>query len=81
MPNGAEYPEAHCVAVALFEEDVIRREMRMGSRLNRAECELLRREMVPPYPVSSFPNRWWKLRRDFLSRTLERFRITHDRTL
>ena len=26
--------------------------------------------MVPPYPVETFPNRWWKLRRDFPVRTL-----------
>jgi DNA (cytosine-5)-methyltransferase 1 len=26
--------------------------------------------MVPPYDPSKFPNRWWKLRRDFPVRTL-----------
>ena len=25
---------------------------------------------MPPYPIGSFPNRWWKLRPDFPSRTL-----------
>ena len=30
----------------------------------------MRRAIVPPYPVGNFPNRWWKLRGDFPSRTL-----------
>jgi len=69
MPNGAEYPTAHATAVRLFEEAVC--ELEAGGRqLSREGRDTLFRKMVPPYPVTSFPNRWWKLRRDQPSRTL-----------
>lgn len=70
MPQGAEYPEAHRVATELFEAEVRRREKRSGKRLTQDERTELHRAMVPPYPVGNFPNRWWKLRQDFPSRTL-----------
>lgn len=70
MPNGAEYPEAHRVAVGLFEKEAKRRERRLKRPLDTTERSELYRAMVPPYPVGSFPNRWWKLRSDFPSRTL-----------
>lgn len=70
MPNGAEYPTANRVAVELFEKEARKREQRIGRALTTDECATLRRAMVPPYPVGSFPNRWWKLRADFPSRTL-----------
>lgn len=70
MPNGAEYPEAHRVAVSLFEREVRRREQRLGRKLSQSERDELHRATVPPYPVGKFPNRWWKLRPDFPSRTL-----------
>jgi DNA (cytosine-5)-methyltransferase 1 len=70
MPNGAEYPEAHRVAVGLFEQEARRREQRLGRRLSQSERADLHRAMVPPYPINNFPNRWWKLRPDYPSRTL-----------
>jgi len=69
MPHGAEYPAAHATAVRLWEEHVRSLE-RSGKRLSEAEKLDLHRTMVPPYPVGSFPNRWWKLRPNFPSRTL-----------
>ena len=69
MANGAEYPSAHATAVRLFEEAASHLEGRQGP-LSAARREELFRKMVPPYPVSSFPNRWWKLRADQPSRTL-----------
>ena len=66
MREGAEYPEAHRVAMKLFEKAAEKRDLRPGTK---AWSEL-QREMVPPYPVETFPNRWWKLRRDFPVRTL-----------
>lgn len=69
MPNGAEYPAAHATAVRLFEEAVA--EMNAAGRVPSREArDALFRKMVPPYPVTNFPNRWWKLRRDQPSRTL-----------
>lgn len=66
MPEGAEYPEAHRVATRLFEKEARRR----GLTPRMKAWAELEREMVPPYPVGTFPNRWWKLRRDFPVRTL-----------
>lgn len=70
MPNGAEYPAAHATATAIWQRRVKEEERRSGRRLTQAAAEQLRKQIVPPYPVGSFPNRWWKLRRDWPSRTL-----------
>ena len=70
MPHGAEYPVAHATAVRLWEARIKRIASETGEKVGRAARERLRREMVPPYPVGNFPNRWWKLRPDFPSRTL-----------
>jgi DNA (cytosine-5)-methyltransferase 1 len=70
MPNGAEYPAAHATATAIWQRKVRESEAREGRTISRAEKDRLHRAIVPPYPVGSFPNRWWKLRRDWPSRTL-----------
>jgi DNA (cytosine-5)-methyltransferase 1 len=66
MPEGAEYPEAHRVATRLFEVEAARR----GLTPRMKAWAELERAMVPPYDPAKFPNRWWKLRRDFPVRTL-----------
>jgi DNA (cytosine-5)-methyltransferase 1 len=66
MREGAEYPEAHRTAMSLFEEEAKRRGVLRGTR---AWGEL-QAAMVPPYDPGKFPNRWWKLKRDFPVRTL-----------
>lgn len=70
MPNGAEYPAAHATATAIWQRRMRERETKIGRPLNNTERDELHRQIVPPYPVDSFPNRWWKLRPDFPSRTL-----------
>jgi DNA (cytosine-5)-methyltransferase 1 len=70
MPNGAEYPAAHATAVAIFERRLKEAEAKRKKPLSQDEREALKKSIVPPYPVGSFPNRWWKLRPDFPSRTL-----------
>ena len=70
MPNGAEYPAAHATAMAIFERRVKEAETNRKTPLSKDEREALKKTIVPPYPVGSFPNRWWKLRPDFPSRTL-----------
>lgn len=70
MPGGAEYPAAHATAVAIWERRVAAEEKRIGRKLSQAEREKLHKAIVPPYPLGSFPNRWWKLLPDFPSRTL-----------
>lgn len=70
MKNGDEYPQAHAVAMTLFEADVQAEERRLKRRLTATEREDLMARTVPPYPVGSFPNRWWKLNPDGPVRTL-----------
>lgn len=66
MQQGDGYPAAHRVATKLFEADARSR----GLSEDGEDWRDLHRKMVPPYPVESFPNRWWKLRKDGPSRTL-----------
>ncbi len=66
MPEGAEYPLAHALAVRLFRAAA--REAGLHHRSN-AYADL-RRRMVPPYDPGKFPNKWWKLRSDSPVRTL-----------
>ena len=66
MSPGDEYPAAHRVATEIFEEEARRRKLKCDT----AAWKELHRAMVPPYPVHTFPNRWWKLRADGPSRTL-----------
>ncbi|MGD9922150.1 MAG: DNA cytosine methyltransferase [Pseudorhodoplanes sp.] len=70
MPPGAEYPAAHATAMAIWERRVRDTERRKRRKLTEDEREALKRAIVPPYPLGSFPNRWWKLRADGPSRTL-----------
>jgi DNA (cytosine-5)-methyltransferase 1 len=70
MPNGAEYPAAHATAIAIWERRIKEAEINRKKPLNKQEREALKKAIVPPYPIGSFPNRWWKLRPDFPSRTL-----------
>ncbi|SFO03895.1 DNA (cytosine-5)-methyltransferase 1 [Bradyrhizobium sp. Ghvi] len=70
MPIGGEYPAAHATAVKLWEKRVRQIERRLKKTLSEKDRTALYAEMVPPYPVSNFPNRWWKLRPDAPSRTL-----------
>jgi DNA (cytosine-5)-methyltransferase 1 len=70
MPNGAEYPVAHATAVRLWKREIASLEAESGTRLTKTERDRLYGTMVPPYPTHNFPNRWWKLRPDWPSRTL-----------
>jgi len=70
MPNGGEYPAAHSTAVRLWEARIVSEERKKRRKMSDVERQDLYRKMVPPYPVHNFPNRWWKLRPDFPSRTL-----------
>ncbi len=66
MREGAEYPEAHETAVMIVNREAAELGYREGSKKYRD----LYNSIVPPYDVSKFPNRWWKLRKDFPVRTL-----------
>jgi DNA (cytosine-5)-methyltransferase 1 len=66
MRQGAEYPEAHATAVRIAQREACRQGIREGTKA----YEKLAVSIVPPYDVSKFPNRWWKLRPDWPVRTL-----------
>jgi len=66
MREGAEYPEAHETAVRIANREAAR----LGYREGTKKYGELYASIVPPYDVSKFPNRWWKLRKDFPVRTL-----------
>jgi DNA (cytosine-5)-methyltransferase 1 len=66
MREGAEYPEAHATAVRIARREAVR----LGYRPGTKKYQDLHDNIVPPYDVSKFPNRWWKLRRDYPVRTL-----------
>ena len=66
MRPGAEYPEARRTAEQIVERLAGERGLRRGT----AAFKTLHESIVPPYDVTKFPNRWWKLRPDFPVRTL-----------
>jgi DNA (cytosine-5)-methyltransferase 1 len=66
MRPGAEYPEAHATATRIARRVAAEQGIQEGT----AAFAHLWRGIVPPYDVTKFPNRWWKLRPDFPVRTL-----------
>ncbi len=66
MRPGAEYPEAHATAVRIAQREA----KKQGISERSKAYEKLYASIVPPYDVSKFPNRWWKLRADWPVRTL-----------
>ncbi len=66
MRQGAEYPEAHATAVRIANREA----KRLGYAPGSASWQKLHDSIVPPYDITKFPNRWWKLRPDYPVRTL-----------
>ncbi len=66
MRQGAEYPEAHATAIRIAKREAAKLGLRESTKAYRELYD----SIVPPYDVSKFPNRWWKLRPDFPVRTL-----------
>jgi DNA (cytosine-5)-methyltransferase 1 len=56
--------------MAIWRRRVSVEEYLKGGSLSPRELDDLKKAIVPPYPLGSFPNRWWKLRGDYPSRTL-----------
>ncbi len=69
MRPGDEYPAAVRTAEHLVDIEMARL-ARAGLPAGTRTREKLRATMVPPYPLDSFPNRWWKLISGRPSRTL-----------
>lgn len=66
MREGAEYPELHKMAITRF----LARADELSLTEGTEDWDALKATMVPPYDPGKFPNKWWKLRRDWPVRTL-----------
>ena len=71
MKEGDQYPEAHKLALKMFDEKLSKL-ARMGAWIKPASerYEDLKRSIVPPYDASKFPNKWRKIARDQPARTV-----------
>lgn len=72
MKPGDQYPEAHQIALELFEAKLQKIEDQTGQRPSpeSTEWNQIKKETVPPYDQTKFPNKWWKLEPNKPSRTL-----------
>jgi DNA (cytosine-5)-methyltransferase 1 len=71
MEPGDEYPQAYRLALRLFDEALMRsarrgKEIKQGTKA----YELLKRQIVPPYDPTKFPNKWRKMEANRPARTL-----------
>lgn len=68
---GDDYPKAHSLAIRLFERRLAA-ERRKGRRVTEGSqlWNALRKEYVPPYNPTKFPNKWRKMEADCPARTL-----------
>jgi DNA (cytosine-5)-methyltransferase 1 len=71
MEPGDQYPEAHQKSLDLLDEKIEEKrkfdqEIQKGSK----KYENLKRDIVPPYDPSKFPNKWRKMESDRPARTL-----------
>ena len=71
MNAGDQYPEAYRHACEMFEERLAA-ERRAGRNLKEGSnaYKQLKRQLVPPYDVGKFPNKWRKMWPDQPARTL-----------
>ena len=69
MKPGNQYPEAHRVAVERFERAILEHNGKAPTPGSDA-YELMRKQIIPPYDPSKFPNKWWKLEPGMPSKTL-----------
>ena len=72
MEPGDQYPEAHALAVRMFEEQLDLIEAAEGRRpgVGTSRYKRLQEEYVPPYDPGKFPNKWRKMEPDKPARTL-----------
>ena len=71
MKEGEQYPEAHRLALKMFDEKLSKL-ARKGVCVKPAsvEYEELKGSIVPPYDASKFPNKWRKIARNQPVRTV-----------
>ena len=71
MKEGDQYPEAHKLALRMFDEKLSEHTKKgVSIEPGSVEHEELRGSIVPPYDASKFPNKWRKISRDQPVRTV-----------
>ena len=71
MKEGDQYPEAHRLALKMFNEKLTRLAKKgITLKLGSSEHDEIRRSIVPPYDAGKFPNKWRKIARDQPVRTV-----------
>lgn len=70
LQPGDQYPEAHKLAHAMFEEALDRIDPSLRPEPGTVDWTELYKSIVPPYDPSKFPNKWRKMEADKPSRTL-----------
>ena len=71
MREGDQYPDAHKLALKMFEEKLSSLAGKGDTVAQGSpEHEGIRRSIVPPYDVGKFPNKWRKIARDQPARTV-----------
>jgi DNA (cytosine-5)-methyltransferase 1 len=71
MNAGDQYPQAWQHANNALDERIAKlSESGQAVEVGSSEYELLRKQIVPPYDVNKFPNKWRKMWRDEPARTL-----------
>ena len=67
-----QYPAAHRIAMEILNARVREIENNTGVTLPEQSAQYieLKKQLVPPYPVEKFPNKWWKINPDMPVRTL-----------
>ncbi len=76
MKPGDQYPQAYRVAERIFEEEVLKLR-NAGKSLDKSVLAQLRKQIVPPYDATKFPNKWRKMEADKPARTIMAH-ISHD---
>jgi DNA (cytosine-5)-methyltransferase 1 len=68
---GDQYPQAHALAVSMFEEKLAALQAAgQAPEQGSAAWDELYASFVPPYDVGKFPNKWRKMEPDLPARTL-----------
>ena len=72
LSPGDQYPQAHAMALRMFEEALDTEAVRTGKRPCRDSLAwtALKASIVPPYDPGKFPNKWRKMEPDQPARTL-----------
>ena len=71
MNEGDQYPEAHALALKIFNEK-LSKFSKNGNPISQTSIQYkkLQDSIVPPYDASKFPNKWRKISRDQPVRTI-----------